>query len=101
MSALDEHVYNGRRDRLGRRVHAERGVSRHRDLLGIGLIGGGVAPAVPDRAVEHDPPMVPNAQLDRGMHTGPIPMACGPPDPVDGRTVDFGVVLFAGCRDGV
>ncbi len=39
VSALDEHVYNGRRDRLGRRVHAERGVSRHR-TFGIGSLVG-------------------------------------------------------------
>ena len=101
MSPLDEHVHDGRGDGLGRGVHAERRVRRDGDLLGVGRIGGRVSPAVADRAVEHDAPVLSDAQLDRRVHAGLVPVARGLPDPFDGGAVDFGVVLFADRRHGV
>src|SRR6185312_10098175 len=92
-AALDEHVHHGRRHPLGRRVDAERGVGRDGDLLGTGRVTRGVAPAVADRAVEHDAAVPAHAHLDGRMEAGPIPMPRCLPDPVYGGAVDFGVVF--------
>jgi len=100
-STFDEHVNDGRGDGFGRRIRAERHFGCDRNLFGIGWIIGAVAPAVPDRAVEHDPTVVSQAQLDRRVHPGPIPMPHGLPDPLDGCRVDGGVVLFANRRHGI
>ena len=99
--AFDEHVHDRGRHRLGRGVHAERRLRGDRDLLGVRRILGTVAPAVPDRPVQHDLALVPQADLDRRVHARPVPVPCGLPDPLDGRGVDPGVVLSADRRDGV
>ena len=61
----------------------------------------GVAPAVPDRPVEHDFAVVPQAELDRRVHSRLIPVPGGLPDPFDGRGVDAGVVFVADRGDGL
>ena len=58
--------------------YAQNGVSVcHRDFVGVGRVGGCVTPAVPDRAIEDDPPVMPQAQLDRRVETGLIPVPRG------------------------
>src|SRR5882757_10798292 len=94
-------MHDGCGDRLRGRVNAERRIGLYGDLLGVGRVGRGVAPAVPDRPVQHDLAVVPHAHLDRRMHAGLVPVAGGLPDPLDGRRVDPGVVLVADCGDGV
>src|ERR1700722_12277326 len=94
-------MHDGCGDRLGGRVDAERRIGLYGDLLGVGRVGRGVAPAVPDRPVQDNLAVVPQAHLDRRMHAGLIPVAGGLPDPLDGRGVDLGVVLVADCGDGV
>ena len=101
MPAFDEHVHDGRGDRLGRRVHAERSLGGDGNLFGVGRIVGTVAPAVPDGAVQHDLPVVPQAHLDRRMHAGGVPVPRRRPDPLDGGRVDAGVVLGADVGHGV
>jgi hypothetical protein len=44
---------------------------------------------------------VAQAQLDRGVHPGGIPVPDRRPDPLDGRRVDAGVVFGADGGDGV
>ena len=104
-SLINQHVDHGRGNALGGRIHAEGCVRRDGDLFGVGGIGRGVAPAVADGAVEDDAPVLPDAQLDRRMHAGPVPVPCRLPDPLDGGfvywRVDFGVVFFTDYRHGV
>jgi hypothetical protein len=95
LAAFDEHVHDRRGDRLGRRVDAERCIGFDRDLLGVRRVGRSIAPAVPDRPVQHDLAVVSQAHLDRRMHAGLIPVAGGFPDPLDDPRVDPGVVLVA------
>ena len=98
---LDQHVHDGRRDRLGGRERAERRLRGDRHLLRVGRIIGGVAPAVPDRPVQDHLPVVAQAQLDRRVHARRIPVPGRLPDPLDGGRVDLGVVLGADGGDCV
>ena len=99
--SFDEHVDHRRADRLGRRVHTERGSGGDRNLLGANRIGGSVAPAVPDRAVEHHSPVVTQTQLDRGLHPGPVPMPRCVPDLFDRDRVECAGFLVADVGDGL
>lgn len=101
LSAFDEHVHHGRGDRLGRRIHAERGLRAHRHLFAARRVGGAVAACVPDGAVEHHPALVADAQLDGRMQPGPIPVAGGLPDPVERCGIQAGAVFVADGGDGV
>ena len=99
--ALDEHVNHGGTDRLGCRVHTERGVGADWNPVGIGGIVGAVAPGVSDRPVEHHGSVVSQAELDCGLHPGAVPVPRCFPDPVDRRGIEAAGVFGADGGDGI
>ncbi len=100
-SSFDEHVDHRCADGLGRRVHTERGSGGDRNLLGVIRIGGPVAPAVPDRPVEHHGAVVTQANLDRGLHPSPVPMPRRVPDLFDRCGIEGVGFLVADVGDGL